>query len=344
MVLVLRRAQQNEAARVDAVVRFDLDGEGGQRIRAGTLASHVIRICAQADAAEVLMVVVDDRADGSDLAGRATRDGAAGTRGADRRFAALVAAVARRVGAHDVELGGAWAVGAIAPQQRWWSLSDANQGGTLPDPATSVVTLSHVLDGRLIRASRADLAAMVACDDELAATMPPRLDRAFAASKQRYTEAARQGNPDNHSRQALEHLLWQIANVESGVELMPVEIAEIAVALRDRSIRDAAFGLAIGDHAVAAEQLWVVLTRALPGADRAEAATLLAYSAYVRGDGSLAGIALEAALTAMATHSIAVLLDTSLRLGMRPDQIRRLALSGRRIADALGVDLGPVAG
>ena len=50
-------------------------------------------------------------------------------------------------------------------------------------------------------------------------------------------------------------------------------------------------------------------------------------SAYLRGDGPLAGIALEAVLAENPHHRMAGMLDTALQSGVRPDEIREL-LSG----------------
>jgi hypothetical protein len=97
----------------------------------------------------------------------------------------------------------------------------------------------------------------------------------------------------------------------------------------------------VGDSAGAAESLWAELARALPPPWRAEALVLLAFSAYVRGDGPLTGVALDAALCCDPEHRMAGMLDTALQSGMRPEQIRELALSGYRQADRLGVRLPP---
>ena len=83
------------------------------------------------------------------------------------------------------------------------------------------------------------------------------------------------------------------------------------------------------------------LSRALPAPWRADALVLLAFSAYVRGDGPLAGISLDAALRCNPDHRMAGMLDQALQSGMRPEQIRELALSGYRQADRLGVQLPP---
>lgn len=337
VVLVLRSGPgRGDGAIIDAVVRFDLDQDGGRRrLRAGMVAQCILQICAHDDVAEVLAVVVDDRAVEPER-----RDAETGEWCGAGRFEVLIDALDRRLATHDIDLAGAWAVAAIEPEQSWWSLVGPDLRGTLPDPASSAVALSHVLDGRQIRGSRAELTALVAVDVEARDQVAAVLDSALSVARDRYARAVRRGDPSDYSRQALDYVLWQIANTESGVQLMVPELAELAAALRDRAVRDAMFALAVGDHAVAAEGLWAALTRALTGRDRAEAAALLGYSAYVRGDGPLAGIALEAAMDADPDHPMAALLETALMIGMRPDKLRRLARSGYDTAADLGIDLG----
>ncbi|MGK8523220.1 DUF4192 domain-containing protein [Nocardia asteroides] len=331
IVLVLRGGTTGSAI-IDAVVRFDLDSPGGRRVRGATLAAAVARICAHDAAAEVLAIVVDERAAEPD-------PGVGGPGCAGGRFDVLVGSLGRRLAACDIALGGVWAVPAIAAGQRWWTLAGPPRRGVLRDPAASLVAVTHVLDGRPIRASRAELTELVAIDPHARAEVAAHLADALARARERYAAAARRGDPAGYSRQALDYVLWQIANTASGAALAAPELARIAAALRDRPVRDTMFALAVGDQADAAEAVWTALTRALSGTDRAEAAALLGYSAYVRGDGPVAGIALEAALAADPGHPMAMLLDASLRSGMRPEQLRRLARSGYRVAAGLGVDL-----
>jgi Domain of unknown function (DUF4192) len=85
--------------------------------------------------------------------------------------------------------------------------------------------------------------------------------------------------------------------------------------------------------------LWALLTRTLPAPWRIEALVLLAFSAYARGDGPLAGVSLEAALRCAPSHRMAGMLDTALQSGLRPEHIRELAASGYRVARQLGVRL-----
>ncbi len=337
VVAVLRGTTDTERSPIiDAVVRFDLDQEGGgRRGLAAAYAECISQICAAEGATEVLAVIVDDRA----REPRRTHRSGAGTLGP---WGTLIAAFARRLARAEVYLEGAWAVRAIEAERRWWSLLDPNHRGTLPDPATSMVTVAHVLEGRPIRGTRSELTDLVAPDAELAQQVAVYLDSARARAHERYAAAVRRGDTDGYHRRALEHLLWQISNIDSGVALTAEEYAELGAELRDRTVRDALFGLAVGDHAAPAETLWVALTRALSGGDRADAATLLGYSAYIRGDGPLAGVALQAALAADPAHSMASLLEVSLRTGMRPDTLRRLAHCGLGIAADLGIDLGPV--
>ncbi|MBF6203201.1 DUF4192 domain-containing protein [Streptomyces gardneri] len=332
VVLVLRSGTVGGAI-IDAVVRFDLDAPGGRRVRGATLAAAVARICAHDEAAEVLAVVVDERA--VEPESRADPHGCAAG-----RFDVLVGSLGRRLAACDISLGGVWAVPAITAGQHWWTLAGPRRRGVLRDPAASLVALTHVLDGRPIRGSRSEISDLVAVDPLAHAEVAAHLDDALAHARERYAGAARRGDPAGYSRQALDYVLWQIANTASGAALSAPELARIAAALRDRAVRDTMFALAVGDQADAAEAVWAALTRVLSGPDRAEAAALLGYSAYVRGDGPLAGIALEAALAADPGHPMARLLDASLRSGMRPQQLRRLAHSGYRVAAGLGVDLG----
>jgi hypothetical protein len=99
--------------------------------------------------------------------------------------------------------------------------------------------------------------------------------------------------------------------------------------------------LAVGENAGEAESLWAVLARTLPAPWRVEALVLLAFSAYARGDGPLAGVSLEAALRCEPGHRMAGMLDTALQSGMRPERIRELALTGYRLAERMGVRLPP---
>jgi alkylhydroperoxidase/carboxymuconolactone decarboxylase family protein YurZ len=131
------------------------------------------------------------------------------------------------------------------------------------------------------------------------------------------------------------------ARVVEGLEPADDELAALACGLTDVAVRDTLYALAVGAGAGAAESLWAVLARTLPDPWRLEALVLLAFSAYARGDGPLAGLSLEAALRSDPGHRMAGMLDTALQSGMRPEQIRELAGTGYRLAKRLGVQLPP---
>lgn len=312
-----------------ALARHDLDvpGCGAWRRVAGQLAA----ICAQERASGVLALIVDDRA----APPRAGRPGARAARHRD-----LVSLLAGALHAEDIELADAWAVREIVAEGPWWSLLDPACTGVQADPAASPITLAHVLDGRPIRSSREEMTAIVAADPRSRAAVAEVLGEISEAARERYGRAVARSEPDSYARSALALVLRRISDIDDpGGGIGPVEIAEVAVALRDLTVRDAMFALALSDRAPAAEVLWSMVCRSLTGPDRAEAATLLGYSAYVNGDGPFAGVALEAALDADPRHGLAQLLDTALRTGMRPSEIRKLALSGLAKAAELGVEL-----
>ncbi|WP_194814327.1 DUF4192 domain-containing protein [Nocardia sp. XZ_19_385] len=322
---------------IDAVARFDLEPPGGRRGMAARIAQCLSHICAAEQADEVLAVVVDDRA-------AAPGPPEAHPRRVARAalHTALVAALDKRLATHEVMLAGAWGVPAIDVGEHWWPLLGGPGGGVLPDPAKSSVALASVLDGRPIHASRAELTAVLAPDPELCERVAAHLDGAFERARDRYVRAMRHGELDGYHRSLLENVLWQIAHTASGALPEPPEIAELVGALREPVVRGTLYALAYTDHAAAAERLWVRMVRALPGPDRADAATLLGYGAYVRGDGPFAGMALDVALAADPFHSMAGLLESGLRSGMRPGPLRRVGRSGHEMAADLGIDLGPL--
>ncbi|WP_280356455.1 DUF4192 domain-containing protein [Nocardia otitidiscaviarum] len=332
LVLAVLRAEagRSDTAAVDVVVRVDIDVTGRAAVRA--MMDQLADICVRQRAVAALALIVDDRATVPDARHRGVRA---------RRHRELTDLLAARLAAADVTLTGAWAVAGFDAGRPWWSVPDPANAGAQRAPADSPVTFRQVLDGRPLRGSRAELAAVVAVDADARAAVAAVLESAVTAAQARLAAAVRRGEAEVYTRAALRKVLWQLANVESGARLDPAEISELAVALRNPVVRDVMFALAPGDHAAAAEALWIHLTRVLPDPDRAEAAALLGYCAYVRGDGPLAGVALDAALASDPDHTMARLLETALRNGLRPAQLRRIAETGREAAAILGVDLGP---
>jgi hypothetical protein len=111
------------------------------------------------------------------------------------------------------------------------------------------------------------------------------------------------------------------------------EVARLVCGLRDHVVRDRALELALGREASAAEQLWTEVTRRAPAPLDAAPATLLAVSAWLRGDGAMADVALSRALASDPGYALARLLAQALAACMRPAELRGLIREAVRVLD-----------
>jgi hypothetical protein len=233
-----------------------------------------------------------------------------------------------------IELLAAHVVDRVAAGGRWHCADGCGNAGTVDDPSASPLAAAAVLDGRRLYARRAELQEVIDVID------PARTDTlAEVIDGVKPCQAERQ---DDAARADIKATIAAAARVADAAQLGDDELARLAWALTDIRVRDTLYALAVGENAEQAESLWAVLSRTLPEPWRVEALVLLAFSAYARGDGPLAGVSLEAALRGDPTHRMAGMLDTALQSGMRPEQIRDLAITGYRLADQLGVQLPPM--
>jgi hypothetical protein len=204
----------------------------------------------------------------------------------------------------------------------WSCYRDNCCSGAVPDPSSSPLAAATALAGAVTYASREDLAAQLAPVDELAlARRSARLELAVEAAEldRRLAGPAAVGRDLLAVHRAL-------AEAARGTLLLgDEEVVRLAVALADHRVRDACLATADGPNAAMAEQLWLALTRSTPAPERAEPATLLAFAAYLRGDGALAGIALDAAEAACPGHRLAGLLRRALDSGLPPARLTVLA-------------------
>ena len=227
----------------------------------------------------------------------------------------LIDALAVELRRCDTELVATYVVDRIAAGARWYCGDGCGAAGVLSDPATSLLADWAVLAGRRLYSSRDELTALVAADSDRAAELLPLLNRA--------------GAPDRRS--AVRAALTAARRLARGAALSDRELAAVGASLTDPRVRDRLFTAAASNRAAEAEALWTLLARVLPEPWRAEALVLLAVSAYVRGDGSLAGTAVLAALADDAEHPMAGMLDTALQDAVRPEEIRELLVpAGRR--------------
>ncbi|WP_199253455.1 DUF4192 domain-containing protein [Mycolicibacterium mengxianglii] len=249
----------------------------------------------------------------------------------------LCTALADELDGYGIPLWAAHLVDRVGAGGRWHCVDGCGSRGRVDDPEASPVTVAAVLDGRRLYGRRADLESVIAVTD---ISRTQRVAEALAAL-QAGGCTPDHDDPADRAYRAVQDGLDAITRIEKGETLTDAEIAVVAHGLADLRVRDTMYALAVGERAAAAETLWATLARLLPAPWRVEALVQLAFSAYVRGDGPLTGVALEAALRVDPTHRMGGLLDAALQSGMRPEQIRELALTGYRLADELGVVLPP---
>jgi hypothetical protein len=306
-----------EGGQMGAVMRADLSADLTDNI--GRLAE----IAATSGAESVVAVIVD--ADGA-LCPMCNDD--------HRR---LSDALSESLRSHDVELFAVHVVDRVEAGGTWHCIDGCGASGAVEDPSASPLAAAAVLDGRRLYGRRADLHAVVGVTDPVrtaALVEPIRLQ-----STERETDW--RADPNGRGRRDIQSVIDMAGRVLAGSQPDDDELAAVACGLTDIAVRDTLYALAVGAEAAAAEALWAMLSRTLPDPWRAEALVLLAFSAYTRGDGPLAGIALEAALRSDPDHRMAGMLDAALQSGLRPEQIRELTGTGYRLAKRLGVRLPP---
>ena len=296
------------------VMRVDLSDELGDSLE------HVADVAAAARPDSAIAVVVDEEGFNCRMCNDEHR--------------ALADQLTTTLAERGMELLAAHVVDRVAAGGRWHCADGCGNAGTVEDPSASPLAVAAVLDGRRLYARRAELQEVIAVLD------PGRTDALADVIAARESDPARR--PDDAARADVEAAIDAAERVADAGQLGDDELARLAWALTDLRVRDTLYALAVGENAGQAESLWAVLSRTLPEPWRVEALVLLAFSAYARGDGPLAGVSLEAALRCDPMHRMAGMLDTALQSGLRPEQIRDLALTGYRLADRLGVQLPPM--
>ena len=198
---------------------------------------------------------------------------------------------------------------------RWHCVDGCGSSGVVDDPSASPLAVAAVLDGRRLYPRRADLQAVIAVDDPArSAELAAAVERQAATRK-----AAHRADPRRAAAAATCRTRWPPPRGSpAGNRCRTPSWRELGCALTDAQVRDMLYALAVGENAGEVESLWAVLARTLPQPWRVEALVLLAFSAYARGDGPLAGVSLEAALRCEPDHRMAGMLDTALQSGLRP--------------------------
>jgi hypothetical protein len=222
----------------------------------------------------------------------------------------VAAAVATALAARDVALVESLHVSG----DRWTSYvctaSCCPPDGTPVPGVPALVAAEHALEGRAVLGSRAELVASLA---------PPAED-AYRALVRR----ARQSAPAS-----LGLVRTVLEEVASGGCVDAMTAAQVAVVLHDVQVRDEVLTWAL-DDTDALLSLAEQVARLVGPPHDAPVCTVLAWTAYARGDGARANVALERALRADPGYGLALLLQAALDGAVPPAELRRTLRAAAR--------------
>lgn len=221
---------------------------------------------------------------------------------------------------NDILLTHASWVRKVVHGEQWQCYDDPLCTGAVPDPQTSALAAAIAVAGDTTYPDREAMAAHLAPDPEEA-----------LARRKKLLDAYRTGQPRTYGEQELQadlrtlgHALDMALSSYDPPSLNDHQLARLAMAMSQAAIRDECLAITLTDEPEPTERLWTVLVRSLPAPERAEPAVLLAMSAYLRGAGVLAALALEIALDANPQHRTAILLDYALQMGMPPARLKTM--------------------
>ncbi|QFU87936.1 DUF4192 domain-containing protein [Amycolatopsis sp. YIM 10] len=221
---------------------------------------------------------------------------------------------------------------AIRTGEPWRCYQDPDCGGELPDLEGGRIAAVAASAGLVTYSSReASLARLNAADPE-----------AIARRSRQFDAAADKAEPDSRTMEpekGFSVVREAIRRAHLGtLELTDKDVLDLVFAMQNTEVRDACLALSVGPRTPvthAAEQLWLAMVRECPPPERAQFATLLAFSSYLRGDGTFAGMAIDNALAADPGHLLAGLLSRAMDAMLPPDRLADLG----RADPALDLDL-----
>ncbi|WP_188989557.1 DUF4192 domain-containing protein [Saccharopolyspora thermophila] len=200
----------------------------------------------------------------------------------------------------------------------WCCYHDPECTGAIPDPRSSALAAAMAAAGAVTFDSRDELRALVAPESpEAVARVSAKLDA--------LTEDLIEGSDQQRVAESLRTVLGAIERTASGAALTEDDHVRVLLAVSDTRVRDLVLGSTLGGAARAAEELWLTLVRKAPEPELAEVAALLAFSAYLRGDGALAGVALERIERTSPDHRLGTLLRRALDVGIPPAELAVIA-------------------
>jgi hypothetical protein len=214
--------------------------------------------------------------------------------------------------------------------RRWYCYDESDCTGVLSDPGDTDLAAVAAEAGHVTYDKREDIEATLLPEpDDVLARRSASLETTSARTGPNTVDAAGSVGTAGSTPSPIPALA-RFGTVRAAMEaaaasppsLSDEDVVRLANALADHRIRDICLDFDDLPDVVAAERLWTALARATPAPERAEAACLLAFSAYARGDGVLAGIALGQAEKADPGHRLSQLLRSALTIGLSPGKMR----------------------
>ncbi|MBT2210956.1 DUF4192 domain-containing protein [Actinomadura sp. NEAU-AAG7] len=211
---------------------------------------------------------------------------------------------------------------------RWWSFTCDGDccppEGTPYDIGSSVLAAEATLAGHVALPGRADLA-----DTLRPLTGPARqaMREATVRAERRYLGWARD---DTSSFEFQAHLVREgvavlpalLARARAGTRPSNDEAARLGFLLTELRVRDEGWVRIDEDDPAADIDFWRDIVRRVQPPYAAAPAALLAFAAYAAGNGGLANVALDRALEADPTYSMAVILREVMAAGIPPTRAR----------------------
>ncbi|MFI7449615.1 DUF4192 domain-containing protein [Nonomuraea sp. NPDC049714] len=210
---------------------------------------------------------------------------------------------------------------------RYWSYICTNVKCCAPegvpiDPTVSVPATAAVVAGMRALPDKAALTATLAPPQDL----DHSITREICALAR---EASREGN--DWFGDGVKQIVAALDHVQSGGNLDAETVAWLGVYLTAKPLRDMAMTYVQEYDAETHVRLWTEVVRKVPPAFAAAPATLLAFAAMCRGDGPLASVALDLALSVSTHYTLAILLTEALMVGLPPSDM--LGRDWRQMAD-----------
>lgn len=318
-LVVIPVGSSTGTGRIETVLRIDLTDLG--QCSVGELVEPIARSARNVNAQECVMVAVGDGIDVDELP-----------------CASSVQAFADGLSEEGFSVGWSVFTPSITAGATWRSYREPWREGTLPDPKSTPLAAYATSLGRVVYDSRDELAARLTL-----ASVEQREcvgDLVHARLEQLLRDAARDKN--SVAKTCLADVDGAVmAALDGDLPHSDERMARLLAAVGVTSVRDAHLRPLDFDTGRQIEELWLHLRRVAAGPIADSLAVLIAASAYHRGDGTFATMALD---TLHRQDLVARCLRAGLAAGLPPDSLwddlAGLAAEARRHING-GDDVAP---